>query len=190
MRRKAGTVRSLRGKPPTYMTFGEAEWVPGIPPTTLDLREGIAVFTRDGVPPLLATISPLVVMTRALTHSIPRYLKELTGEVVSITSVELQLDRLLRHSGELQLRGYEWLDGTGISASSATSDQNLQTPPEDFINRFGEAVTAYRMIWEGLDMTLRRDFSLDIATVDASLQQIVGSMTRLIPQLIEFRVLR
>jgi hypothetical protein len=177
-------------KTPTYMTFGEAEWVPGLPPTTLNFREGIGVFTRDQLPPLLATISPLLVMTRALTNSIPRHFKELTGEDVSITTIELRLDRLLRNSGKLQLRGFEWLDGRGVSASSATSDQNLPMPSEDFIDKFGEAVTAYRMIWQGLDVTLRRDFSLEITTVDASLEQIAQGMARLIPKLLEFRVLR
>lgn len=177
-------------KTPTYMTFGEAEWVPGIPPTTLNFREGIGVFTRDGLPPLLATISPLLVMTRALTNSMPRHFKELTGEDVSITTIALRLEGLLRNSGKFQLRGFEWVPRDGrVSASSSTSEQNLPTPSDDFIDKFGEAVTSYKMIWQGLDVTLRRDFSLEIATVDASLEQVAQGMAELIAMLLEFRIL-
>jgi hypothetical protein len=177
-------------KTPTYMTFGEAEWVPAVPPTTLSFREGIGVFTRDGWPPLLATISPLLVMTRALTSSIPRHLKELTGEAVSVTAISLRLERLLRNSDKFQLRGLEWVPQVGlVSSHSAISEQKLPSPPDDFIHKFGEAVTAYNMIWQGLDVTLRRDFSIEIATVDATLDQVAEGMAELVATLIESEIL-
>ena len=40
-----------------------------------------------------------------------------------------------------------------------------------------------------VDVTLRRDFSLEIATVDASLKQIAQGMAELIAMLLEFGVL-
>ena len=181
-------ARLFAWQTPTYMTFGQAEWVPAMPTVTRDFRKAVGIFTRDGYSPLIGTISPLLVMTRALTDSIPRHLEQLTDRTVSIRTITLRLERLLRNSPGDLLR-YEWTPREGaVLAMSATSNHILASPPQDFIDEYTDRFTAYNMIWRGFNITLRRDFSLEIANIGASFEQIALGMADLIATLREFQI--
>jgi hypothetical protein len=183
-----GTLFSWQEK--VHITLGESDWYSNINALNINTRRAIGIIGHWRDFDLVAAISALPPVASALSASLPKVLKTLTGKEITTKDIRVKLGSFLYERYEAvkdQLHYLEWLRPSGerISIQKKYDGEPLRRPESSMLNveQEREPITAEDLLQqqgivavgisrEGSWYILNRTLSVQLSDVTASLNDI------------------